>query len=95
MLEREIIDNDVKEEIRKRIEKNRVDFFNKLQNYNRENGGGREEKLHDARNLPVEDLVKRILKVQITNLHSERNFYFNIHNGEMKISEYIDRYFKK
>lgn len=44
---------------------------------------------------PVKDLITRIFEVQNTNLHSDRNIYFNIHNREMMMSDYIDIYFKR
>jgi hypothetical protein len=39
------------------------------------------------------ELVDGILKIQLAKTYPERNFYFNILNVEMKVSEYIDRYF--
>ncbi|RGB37846.1 hypothetical protein C1646_780239 [Rhizophagus diaphanus] len=40
MLERHIIENHVKEEIRRQIEHNKKNFLKKLQDYNRKHGGG-------------------------------------------------------
>jgi hypothetical protein len=56
-----------------------------------------EEKLRwiiNNHDLPVEDLITRILKCKILT-YTQKNIYFNIHNSEMKMSDYIDKYLKK
>ncbi|PKB99527.1 hypothetical protein RhiirA5_461513 [Rhizophagus irregularis] len=97
MLERQIINNHVKEEIKRQIVQDKENFLKKLQDYNHKRGGGREEKIRTAinENLEIKDLITRIFEVQITNIHSESNIFFDIHNSEMKMIDYIETYFKK
>ncbi|CAB4388758.1 unnamed protein product [Rhizophagus irregularis] len=97
MLERQIKNNHVKEEIKRQIVQDKENFLKKLQDYNHKRDGGREEKIRTAinENLEIKDLITRIFEVQITNIHSERNIFFDIHNSEMKMIDYIETYFKK
>jgi hypothetical protein len=99
LLEKEIIDLDVKQEIINQITgENRNNFINNLQVYNQKEDNGRYDKIDQLINNPnLTDtaLINEILEVQLAKSHPERNFYFDILNGEMKISEYIDKYFKK
>ncbi|RIB11464.1 hypothetical protein C2G38_106140 [Gigaspora rosea] len=104
VLERKIMDQDLKQEIENHLSGGRENFIKGLQEYNQtKDTTGRYKRLDDA--LKTQSALDAIFQVQQAELHPERNFsiYINYPNPNTdrdiaintKISDYIDKYFKK
>ncbi|RIA80488.1 hypothetical protein C1645_838597 [Glomus cerebriforme] len=101
VLERKIMVQDLKQEIKNHLSRDRENFIKGLQEFNKKKDTGRYNSLNNA--LKTQGDLDAIFQVQQVDLHSERNFsiYINytIPNTDrnividIKISDYIDKYF--